>query len=58
MSMESTIEEQLKEIKELYTSRFELMYRDSGNIMHFSFFTIQFFPPTQKISIPKKVSVL
>ena len=39
-----------------YQSEFKLMYRDSGN-MHFSFFTIKFFPPTQKITIPKKDSV-
>ena len=38
-------------------SGFELTYRDSGNTIHFSFFTIQVFPPTQKITIPKKVSV-
>ena len=25
--------------------------------MHCSFFTIQFFPPTQKITMPRKVSV-
>ena len=36
---------------------FELMYHDSGKTMHFLFFTIKFFPPTQKIAIPKKVSV-
>ena len=36
---------------------FEVMYHHSGNTMHFSFFTIRFFPPTQKITIPKKVSV-
>ena len=32
---------------------FELMYRDSGNMIQFSFFTIQFFLPTQKITMPK-----
>ena len=31
---------------------FELAYRDLGNI-HFSFFTMQFFPPILKITIPK-----
>ena len=35
---------------------FELMYHDSGNTMHFSFFKRQFYPPTQEIKIPKKVS--
>ena len=44
--------------KYIYTiPGFELTYFDSGNMMYFSFFTIQFFPPTQKIMIPKKVSV-
>ena len=33
------------------------MCNDSANMMHFSFFTILFFPPTQKITIPKKISV-
>ena len=32
------------------------MYHCSRNTMHFSFFTIEFFPPTQKIIISKKVS--
>ena len=32
---------------------FELTYWDSGNTIDFSFFTIQFLPPTQKITIPK-----
>ena len=37
---------------------FELTYRDSANTIHFSFFMILFFPPTQKIiMIPKKISV-
>ena len=40
-----------------YKTGFELTYRDSGNTIHFSFFTIQFFPPTQKITMPKKVFV-
>ena len=34
---------------------FELTYHYSGNGMHFSFFTIEFFPLTQKITIPMKV---
>ena len=45
-------------MRKLGLSGFELMYCDLGNAMHFSFLTIQFFPPTQKITIPKKVSVL
>ena len=32
---------------------FELTYRDSGNAIHFSFFTTQFFPLRLKITIPK-----
>ena len=32
---------------------FELMYRDSRNAIHFSFFMMQFFPPSLKITIPK-----
>ena len=46
-------------VKENYLdfTGFELMYGDSGNTMHCSFFTIQFFPPTQKITMPRKVSV-
>ena len=32
---------------------FELIDRDTGNIICFSFFTTQFFPPKQKIMIPK-----
>ena len=28
-------------------------YRDSGNTIQFSFFTIEFSPPIQKITIPK-----
>ena len=32
---------------------FELTYRDLGNTMQFSFFTAQFFPPTQRMAIPK-----
>ena len=35
------------------TAMYELTYRDSGNTIQFSFFAIQFFPPTQKIAIPK-----
>ena len=31
----------------------ELAYRDSGNTIHFSFFTTQFFPPSLLITIPK-----
>ena len=31
----------------------ELMYRDSGNVIHFLFFTMQFFPPILKTTIPK-----
>ena len=41
----------------LKSSGFELKYRHFENMMHFSFFTILFFPPTQKITIPKKISV-
>ena len=29
-------------------SGFELTYRDSGNTIHFSIFTMQIFPPSQK----------
>ena len=36
----------------------ELTYCDSGNTMHFSFFTMQFFPSTQQIMISKKVCFL
>ena len=32
---------------------FELTYRDSGNTIHFSFFTKQFFPTSLEIAIPK-----
>lgn len=32
---------------------FELIYHDPGNIFHFSFFLMQFFPPCQKITIPR-----
>ena len=32
---------------------FELTYRDSGNTIHFSIFTMQFFPSSQKITITK-----
>ena len=32
---------------------FELTYCGSGNSIHFSFFTMQFFPPSLKITIPK-----
>ena len=31
----------------------ELMYRDSGNVIHFLFFMMQFFPPILKTTIPK-----
>ena len=34
-------------------SGYELKHRDSGNTIQFSFFTMQFFPPTQKITKPK-----
>ena len=34
-------------------SGLKLTYGDFGNIMHFSFFTVQYFPPTQKTMIPK-----
>ena len=37
-----------------HSSGYELMYRDLGKWMHFSFFTIQFFTPTQKITVSKK----
>ena len=36
---------------------FKITYCDLGNTMHFPLFTIQFFPLTQIITIPKKVSV-
>ena len=32
---------------------FELAYRDSGNMIHFPIFTMQIFPPSQKITILK-----
>ena len=32
---------------------FKLMYHDLGNTIHFSFFMMQFFPPSLKIMIPK-----
>ena len=32
---------------------YELTYCDSGNLIHFLFFTMQLFPSTQKIMIPK-----
>ena len=32
---------------------FELMYRDSGNTIHFPIFAMQIFPPSQKITTPK-----
>ena len=34
-------------------SGFELTYRDSGSTNHFLIFTMQIFPPSQKITIPK-----
>ena len=34
-------------------SGFELKICDSGNMIHFSIFTIQIFPPSQRITIPK-----
>ena len=37
----------------LFQSGFKLTYRDSANTIHFSFFTIQLLPPTQKIAISK-----
>ena len=37
----------------LSNTGFELTYRDSGNTIHFSFFTTQFFPPSLKVMIPK-----
>ena len=36
---------------------FEITYCHLGNAMHFPLFTIQFFPLTQIITIPKKVSI-
>ena len=30
-----------------------LIYHDLGNMIHFSIFTMQIFPPGQKIMIPK-----
>ena len=33
---------------------FELMYRDSGNTIDFSFFTMQIFPPSLKITVLKQ----
>ena len=38
---------------ELTTTWFELMYRDLGNMIHFSIFMMQIFPRSQKITIPK-----
>ena len=35
---------------------FELMYRDSGNTMHFSFFKEQFLLTSQKIKISKDIA--
>ena len=35
-----------------HTPWYELAYCDSRNMRQFSFFTMQFFPPTQKIVIP------
>ena len=43
--------------RSLHVSEFKLTCRDSENTMHFSFFTIRFFPLTQKITILMKVSV-
>ena len=39
---------------QIFQAGFELTYRDSQNTIHFSFFTIQFFPPSLKITIPKQ----
>ena len=36
----------------IYTE-FKWMYGDSGNMIYFLFFTIQFFPPCLKMTIPK-----
>ena len=36
-----------------HISDFELTYHDSGNLIHFPVFTMQTFPPSQKILIPK-----
>ena len=33
--------------------RFKLTYGDSRNMIHFSIFSIQIFPSSQKITIPK-----
>ena len=38
---------------EFTTTGFELMHHDSGNTIHFSIFTMQIFPPSKKITIPK-----
>ena len=34
-------------------AKFKLTYRDLGNTTHFSISTMQIFPPSQKITIPK-----
>ena len=38
---------------EFITTGLELMYRDSENMIHFSIFTTQIFPSSQKIMILK-----
>ena len=34
-------------------SIFQLTYHDSGNMIHFTFFMMKFFPPSLEITIPK-----
>ena len=43
----------LKLIEKSVITGLELTYRDLGNKIHFSSFRKQFFPPTQKMAIPK-----
>ena len=39
-------------ISNCHITSFVLTYRDSGNTIHFSIFTMQIFPTSQKITIP------
>ena len=53
ISEPQTITQSCRENKSKEKSGFELTYCNSGNTIHFSFFSMQFFPPSLKIAIPK-----
>ena len=43
----------LKSVTLVIETVFELTYRDSGNMIHFSVFMMKIFPPCPKVTIPK-----